>query len=133
MVEAGGTVFVGGGFTNISRLPYPSLAGVFQSTVSVGDSPVARLQDRLHVSPNPSAGRITLQLTLRQARAVEVTIYDLGGRIVRRLGTGAFTLGEHPLIWDGRDGDGWVVRPGLYLALARGTDFSLSAKVLRSR
>ena len=52
--------------------------------------------------------------------AVEVTVHDLGGRLVRRLAlpgvdSGAYLEGTSPARWDGLDGDGHPVPPGLYV------------------
>ena len=54
------------------------------------------------------------------ASPAEVLVYDLAGRLVRRLveqrkvGTGA-----HTLLWNGRDQAGDIVPPGIYYARLR--------------
>ena len=51
---------------------------------------------------------------------VEVLIYDLQGRLVRRLvEQRALSTGSYGIAWDGRDGQGDVAPPGLYLARLR--------------
>lgn len=54
-----------------------------------------------------------------QLRDLTVTIYDLTGRVVRDLyssKTGAFAfIADNGIPWDGRDNNGKIVRPGLYL------------------
>jgi hypothetical protein len=45
---------------------------------------------------------------------VTVTIYDVRGRAVRRLGGDPLTPGEHAVIWDGLDSDGRPVASGCY-------------------
>ena len=47
------------------------------------------------------------------ARPVEVRIYDLGGRLVWR--EERVTFGDQTFHWDGSDGSGNLVSPGLYL------------------
>ena len=54
-------------------------------------------------------------LHLLQPSPVEVDIYDLAGRRVRRLSAARVQNGHFPLLWDGRGDDGGVVPPGLYL------------------
>ena len=50
----------------------------------------------------------------------EVLIYDLGGRLVRRLVEDReVSTGAHALRWDGRDQAGEVVPPGIYYARLR--------------
>jgi hypothetical protein len=51
-----------------------------------------------------------------EAASVDVSIYDLGGRLVRRLVDGETrSEGRNRDVWDGM-GDGGLVAPGLYLA-----------------
>ena len=60
---------------------------------------------------------LTVSFTLQgvEAAAVDVSIYDLSGRIVRRLVTQTRSEGRYGDVWDGT-GDGGLVAPGLYLA-----------------
>ena len=62
---------------------------------------------------------------------IDVDIFDLGGRLVRQLDTGALRGGQYvrppaggdpalsPGFWDGRDDNGTLVVPGLYLVRVR--------------
>ena len=51
---------------------------------------------------------------------VEVLIYDLQGRLVRRLvEQRALSTGSYGIAWDGRDGQGVAAPPGVYLARLR--------------
>ena len=51
---------------------------------------------------------------------VEVLIYDLQGRLIRRLvERRALSTGAYGIAWDGRDGQGAVAPPGVYLARLR--------------
>ncbi len=48
---------------------------------------------------------------------VEVQVYDLGGRAIRRLEEQrAQSSGEYEIVWDGKDQAGEVVPPGIYYA-----------------
>jgi hypothetical protein len=60
---------------------------------------------------------LTVSFTLQgvEAAAVDVSIFDLSGRIVRRLVTRIRSEGRYEDVWDGR-GDRGLVAPGLYLA-----------------
>ena len=54
-------------------------------------------------------------LKLTRPVVAELAIYDLGGRCIRRLATGSATSGAQWHAWDGRDGEGELVLPGLYV------------------
>ncbi len=54
-----------------------------------------------------------------QSRNLSVKIYDITGRLIKDLydnNTGAFAfISDNGITWDGRDNNGKIVRPGLYL------------------
>ena len=66
--------------------------------------------------PNPSSGTITLGFTLPAAGRVSLEIVDLTGRRVRLLASDTLAAGAHAVAWDGRDGAGRRMAPGVYLA-----------------
>jgi hypothetical protein len=71
----------------------------------------------LHPSrPNPFNPRTTLRLELRDATVVHLAVYDLSGRRIRVLASGALSGGFHAIVWDGRDAAGRDVASGVYLA-----------------
>jgi flagellar hook assembly protein FlgD len=47
---------------------------------------------------------------------VTLAVYDSGGRLVKRLASGAMTAGPHALPWDGTDARGHGVAAGVYVA-----------------
>jgi len=67
--------------------------------------------------PNPTRGEAMLVFTLPQAGAARLTLFDVSGARVRELASGGFAAGPHAVRWDGLDGTGRPVRPGLYWAL----------------
>jgi len=83
--------------------------------------------------PNPSAGEVRLEVDLPRAAAIEVAVYDVRGRRIRRLEHGLVSAGRHGLIWNGLDESGHPVAPGLYLARMHGPDFDASRRVIRLR
>lgn len=65
--------------------------------------------------PNPGHDLVRVRLQLTRPIPVDVAIYDLSGRRLRTLLTGAQPAGERNIEWDRRHDDGRTVRPGLYL------------------
>ncbi|NKB68211.1 MAG: hypothetical protein GKR89_14210 [Candidatus Latescibacteria bacterium] len=62
------------------------------------------------------AARISLILSqFADNTTVEVEIFDLGGRLVRQLVAQERSAGAYGEVWDGRDGQGQLVAPGIYL------------------
>jgi hypothetical protein len=81
---------------------------------------------RVELTPNPftpNGDGINDQATLRYsllslslARPVEITVHDLAGRLVRVLYAGAEANGRYEdKAWDGRDAEGRLLSPGIYL------------------
>ena len=46
---------------------------------------------------------------------VELTVYDMSGRRIRSLEKSGQFNGPQTVLWDGRDGGGTLVPPGIYL------------------
>lgn len=66
-------------------------------------------------SPNPTTGGAALALELPEDTRASATVYDVAGRVVRRLfGDRALMAGRHALAWDGRDQAGRQVAAGVY-------------------
>lgn len=80
--------------------------------------------------PNPARAEVFLDFALTRTQPVDLIVYDLGGRRVRKLRQGTLQAGRYNFPWDGRDGAGARVSPGLYLVEARGPGLAVSAKVL---
>jgi len=73
---------------------------------------------RLEVGPDPFADRLEIAVLLpATAGLVSLRIYDVEGRLVRRLLTDAAATQRRDLVWDGTDGDGRQVLPGLYVVV----------------
>ncbi|MFC1799804.1 FlgD immunoglobulin-like domain containing protein, partial [Candidatus Eisenbacteria bacterium] len=96
------------------------------------DRPVSRdeLLSNLRVVPNPIL--ISTQVQLDIGRKVELTlsIYDVAGRLVRRIEPGVMDPGPRKIGWDGRGSTGDRVAPGIYfLEMSTGTQ-AASTKVI---
>jgi hypothetical protein len=91
---------------------------------------------RLHLRgawPNPFNPQTTISFTLDEAQPITLTVYDLSGRRVRVLATGAWEAGPHAIRWDGRDEAGAGAASGVYLARLTGRRGVQSTKMLLAR
>ncbi len=64
--------------------------------------------------PNPAGGATTWRFTLPAAAEVNLSVYDVRGRLVRQLSSGLREAGEHAVAWNGRDAGGRDVAAGTY-------------------
>ncbi len=65
--------------------------------------------------PNPFNPTTTIGYALREYATVEIGIYDVAGRRVRRLVSEFSPAGDHDVVWDGRNDLGESVASGVYL------------------
>jgi hypothetical protein len=80
------------------------------------DATPAQLRTRIaSVQPNPFNPRTSIQFDLDRSQSVQLTIFDLRGRVVRQLTSGLRPSGRHSEIWDGTDDAGHRVSTGVYL------------------
>ncbi len=91
--------------------------------------PVAALG--LELAPNPSAAAVRVALALSAPAAVDVAVFDLAGRRVATLRSGACAAGTTTLAWDGRDARGARVPPGLYLVRAARDGAAVARRLVR--
>lgn len=68
----------------------------------------------LKVQPNPFGLDTTLSFALQAAGRVDLQVFDVAGRVVRKLVSGGLEAGPHSVVWDGRDDSGAPVRTGTY-------------------
>lgn len=67
------------------------------------------------LAPNPFNPTITIAFHLESNTVVELSIFDLSGRLVNHLITREFTAGQNTWQWDGRSGSGAALPAGVYL------------------
>jgi outer membrane protein assembly factor BamB len=80
-------------------------------------------------APNPFTGTVTIDYGLPAAGEADLYIYDLCGRMVRRLETGAGTSGS--VTWDGRDSDSVPLPSGAYICRLCSSRGSATVKLLK--
>jgi hypothetical protein len=125
------------GFGSVARYmgtsaPFLDLSWVEPSGVAdgggAGRPPVALRA----ASPNPFGASTTLRFALADEGAVQLDLFDVGGRHVRRLLDGLHSAGHGQVTWDGRDDRGRDVPPGVYFARLVGPGGALAtARLVR--
>jgi photosystem II stability/assembly factor-like uncharacterized protein len=69
----------------------------------------------LDAYPNPFNPSTTIRYSVPRAMPVRLVIYDVTGRLVRRLVDGIQDAGDRRVTWDGRDEHGSTVGSGVYV------------------
>ena len=80
------------------------------------------------VYPHPVSDRASFTYVLSHDAEVDIEIYSLSGRLVRRLARQAQTAGFQQVAWDGRNRDGQPLANGTYLYRILASDSSHEAE-----
>ena len=78
------------------------------------DAAGPRLATGLTPFPNPCTGRTTLTFSTTRPGPMSLLVYDVAGRLVKRLAEGRLEAGAHRFGWDGSDDRGRAVPSGRY-------------------
>ena len=97
---------------------------------TIGVDPVPAVAALSAAWPNPSRGQTWISLSLPKDARATLVVYDLAGRIVRRLVDGPLTAGVHPVAGDGMDERGAKVSGGVYFVRARWPGFAAERRVV---
>lgn len=107
------------GAEQVARGWYATAAAVVGQPTPVSDLPGAGVAIQ-GVFPNPFNPQVTIRLQSERPQPVEVTVCDVGGRLVARLFSGVLQPGVRDLEWRGIDDAGHGVGSGVYLVNVRG-------------
>ncbi|MBP2681323.1 MAG: Por secretion system C-terminal sorting protein [Candidatus Krumholzibacteriota bacterium] len=80
--------------------------------------------------PNPFNPTTTIPFTLPERARVTLSIYDVGGRLVRTLADEVMAEGRRERVWDGKDTKGNTVSSGVYFYCLSTGDKSLTRKMV---
>ena len=83
--------------------------------------------------PNPAPGGTRLTWSLSRPAQARVDVFDLNGRLLRRLRDEALEPGTYSVEWDGRESAGRKAPPGVYLCRVEANGEVAVARVIRER
>jgi hypothetical protein len=87
----------------------------------------------LGARPNPFAGQTDLHFAVATPSRVRFSIYDVTGRLVRRLADEDMAAGEHLRSWDGRGEAGVRAAGGVYFVRLEIGDFRQTERIVLMR
>jgi hypothetical protein len=102
--------------------------------VEIHDPPANEAVTGLSLSPNPARPTTGIRFDLQRNLPVTVEVYDVSGRLVRRLASGEVRdAGPAVIRWDGRDETGREAASGLYIARVRAGGTVANARMVLVR
>ncbi|UCG51827.1 MAG: T9SS type A sorting domain-containing protein [Candidatus Latescibacterota bacterium] len=109
--------------------------GAYEDDTGTGiDAPfVPALTDRPRIRsvyPNPFNPVVTIEFDLDRERYVRAEVYDVGGRLVRKLAGEVRQAGPHRISWDARDKTGRRLASGVYILRVQSEGWSEHRKTV---
>jgi len=80
--------------------------------------------------PNPFNPNTTIEFSLAKPGLVQVSIFNLNGRLVKTLHGGELAAGRHCLVWDGTDNSGRGVASGTFFYRLKSEEGTLTRKMV---
>ncbi len=102
-----------------------STGEIFKIVPNATDAPSLPTEQGMFLQParpNPFTGSTQLQLVLDRPGSMDVSIFDLAGRVVREMPLRFSVAGTQPISWDGRDTAGRTMPAGVYFVRAAGSN-----------
>ncbi len=80
--------------------------------------------------PNPFNPTTTISFSLPTEQNIELTIYNIKGQKVKTLYSGSADVGEHTVVWEGKDNNDKQVSSGIYFYKLKTNNKELTRKML---
>ena len=98
---------------------------------AIEDEPKIPLTTELHQNyPNPFNPETVIRYSLSVAGYVNLAIYDIQGRVVRRPSAVFRHAGEYTFVWDAKDDAGDAVASGVYFYQLKTDNQQLTRKMI---
>jgi hypothetical protein len=101
---------------DLTREAFEDIGWLSRLTAVGPPSPVPPAGLRVQSAPNPFHPSTVISMDLPSAGATHVEIYDLQGRLVKRLVNTWLPAGRHAVTWDGTDTQGRRAAAGVYFS-----------------
>lgn len=98
---------------------------------AVGPGGPAAAAFRVRSAPNPFSPATVIHLQLPKAGRAKVAVFDLQGRLVKRLHDGWMPAGPHGIAWDGTDDRGATVGAGVYFSRVESNGLRAGQKLIK--
>ena len=94
---------------------WKTLEGVYDNSVNTKVKGKRSKAIGLQVQPNPFNPNTYLKFKLTKIAKINIRIYDLQGNLIKSLFEGSKIVGEHQVLWDGKNWNGNLVPSGVYV------------------
>jgi len=100
---------------------------------STGIETLTKDQIKLSVYPNPIQTSTLIGFTLTKNTVLNVSVYDVTGKLIKVLTNTMLKSGENKLVWDGTSSNGQTVANGQYFIKFSGEDINITESVVLNK
>ena len=111
----------------IHRIKVPLPASVIEE-----QSALYAQRSLLYSEPNPFTSHAIIRYTLPAQKNVSLSIYDVTGRLIKVLVSDTKLIGEHSVIWNGRDNRDVRVKNGIYFCSLKTNNKVITYKIIKT-
>ncbi|HVP58066.1 MAG TPA: FlgD immunoglobulin-like domain containing protein, partial [bacterium] len=126
---------------SVNSSPAPTLGRLYVSAdmlycfvpdeaAGVGGGEVAQASLHLEVGPNPIRTSALVEYSIPVETKVSLAVYDVRGRLVRELASGARSPGTYKVQWGGKNDDGEEAAAGIYFVRLDAAGSHISRKAV---
>lgn len=80
--------------------------------------------------PNPFNMSTTIKFQLTTSKQINISIYDITGRLVNSILNSSLMLGSYKVNWNGKNCEGRDISSGVYYAVVKSSDFVSTLKLV---
>ena len=108
------------------------IAGDAYNTLELNNviNPIVEEYSLSDAYPNPFNPSTELSFTIKESGNINLSIYDMTGRLVNTLVNGDIKTGYHRVTWNGLDTNGQAVSSGMYIYSLNGDGVSITKKMM---
>lgn len=83
--------------------------------------------------PNPFSQSTNIRFSLAEAGQVDLSVYDIRGRLVDNLANRVFSAGQHTVAWNGKSNERGNLPSGVYFVKVEAGNFRSTQKVILNK
>jgi len=103
------TIFAAADFVNITI--------TISDVLSSSSEKIPKKLDIRPAYPNPFNNSVSISFEIPHSKNVNLSIFDMKGKLVRQLNLGVLSSGLHKVLWDGKNNLGNELSSGIYMVV----------------
>lgn len=108
---------------------YSSIQVNYNAPAGILDNSKNIIINDLSVQPNPFNPTTTLKYSIQVSELIQVNVYNSNGKLITNLVNSIKSVGNHSILWNGKNSEGKSVAAGIYLFELKSANKTLQKRV----